>query len=175
MACSEIWGISDVGSQRALHLTAEWPRLFPCLPRQHPSQHKLDAPLDFERRCSLICITIAHNAKTVSLCGWLGSDQSLYSSLKSNALHWHNEHDGIPNHWCLHCLLNCWFRRKSKKTSKLRVTGLCEGNSPVTVYFPAQKANNVENVSIWRHYVDAIMCIYIYISCVLLTPMCTLK
>ena len=29
-------------------------------------------------------------------------------------------------------LLNRLFRRRSKKTSKLRVTGLCEGNSPVT-------------------------------------------
>ena len=30
------------------------------------------------------------------------------------------------------CLLNRLFRRRSKKTSKLSVTGLCEGNSPVT-------------------------------------------
>ena len=30
------------------------------------------------------------------------------------------------------------FRRKSKETSKLRVTGLCAGNSPVTGEFPAQ-------------------------------------
>ena len=38
-----------------------------------------------------------------------------------------------------------------KKTSKLRVTGLCEGNSPVTGEFPAQMASNAENVSIsWR-------------------------
>ena len=29
------------------------------------------------------------------------------------------------------------FRRRSKKTSKLRVTGLCAGNSPGTVEFPA--------------------------------------
>ena len=36
-----------------------------------------------------------------------------------------------------------------KKTSKLRVTGLCEGNSPVTGEFPAQMASNAENVSIW--------------------------
>ena len=33
----------------------------------------------------------------------------------------------------------------SKKTSKLRVTGLCEGNSPVTGEFPAQRASNAEN------------------------------
>ena len=40
------------------------------------------------------------------------------------------------------------------KTSKLRVTGLCEGNSPVTDGFPAQRASNEENVSIWwRHHV----------------------
>ena len=39
------------------------------------------------------------------------------------------------------------------RTSKLRVTGLCEGNSPVTGEFPAQIASNAENVSIWwRHH-----------------------
>ena len=32
-------------------------------------------------------------------------------------------------------------RRRSKKTSKLRVTGLCEGNSPVAGEFPTQKAS----------------------------------
>ena len=43
--------------------------------------------------------------------------------------------------------------RKSKKTSKLRVTGLCAGNSPVTGEFPAQRASNADNVSIWwRHH-----------------------
>ena len=34
------------------------------------------------------------------------------------------------------------FRRRSKKTSNLRVTGLCAGNSPVTGEFPAQMASN---------------------------------
>ena len=43
--------------------------------------------------------------------------------------------------------------RKSKKIAKLRVTGLCVGNSPLTGEFPAQMASNVENVSIWwRHH-----------------------
>ena len=36
-----------------------------------------------------------------------------------------------------------------KNPSKLLVTGLCEGNSAVTGEFPAQRASNVENVSIW--------------------------
>ena len=40
-----------------------------------------------------------------------------------------------------------------KKTSKLRVTGLCAGNSPGTGEFPAQMASNAENFSIWwRHH-----------------------
>ena len=41
-----------------------------------------------------------------------------------------------------------YSRRVSKKTSKLRVTGLCAGKSPVTGEFPAQRASNTENVSI---------------------------
>ena len=47
------------------------------------------------------------------------------------------------------------FRRRSKKTSKLRVTGLYVGNSPGTGDFPAQMASNAENVTIWwRHHVE---------------------
>ena len=39
------------------------------------------------------------------------------------------------------------------ETSKLHVTGLCAGNSPVTGEFPAQKASNAENATIWwRHH-----------------------
>ena len=42
---------------------------------------------------------------------------------------------------------------RSKKTSKLRVTGLYVGNSLVTGKFPAQRASNAENGSIWwRHH-----------------------
>ena len=47
-----------------------------------------------------------------------------------------------------------YSRHRSKKTSKLRVTGLHVGNSPVTGEFPAQRASNAENVFIWwRHHV----------------------
>ena len=41
-------------------------------------------------------------------------------------------------------LFNRLFGRRTKKTSKLRVTGLCAGNSPVTGEFPAQMASNAE-------------------------------
>ena len=57
------------------------------------------------------------------------------------------------NHQPHDCLLNRLFRRRSKKTQKLRITGLCEGNSPVTGGFPTQRASNAEKVSIgWRHH-----------------------
>ena len=71
-----------------------------------------------------------------------------------SSLQWrHNGHDGVSNHQPHDCLLNLLFRRRSKKTSKLRVTGLCAGNSPVTGEFPAQRVSNAENASIrWRHH-----------------------
>ena len=51
--------------------------------------------------------------------------------------HWrHNDHDGVSNHQPQGCLRNRLFRRRSKKTSKLRVTGLCVGNSPGPVNSP---------------------------------------
>ena len=69
------------------------------------------------------------------------------------SLQWrHNDRDGLPNHRRLGSLLNRLFRRRSKKISKPRVTGLCEGNSPVSAEFPSQRTSNTKTVSIWwRH------------------------
>ena len=44
----------------------------------------------------------------------------------------------VSSHRHLDCLLSRLFMRRSKKTPKLRVTGLCEGNSPMTGEFPAR-------------------------------------
>ena len=58
-------------------------------------------------------------------------------SCRPQSLHWrHNDHDGVSNHQPHGCLLNRLFRRRSKKISKLRVTGLCEGSSPGPVNSP---------------------------------------
>ena len=74
------------------------------------------------------------------------------------SLQWrHNGRDDIWNHQPHECLLNRLFRCRWKKTSKLRFTGLCEGNSPVTGEFSAQRVSNAENVAIWwRH--DVMTC-----------------
>ena len=53
------------------------------------------------------------------------------------SLRWrHNGRDSVSNHQPHHCLLNHLSRRRSKETSKLRVTGLCAGNSPGPVNSP---------------------------------------
>ena len=70
------------------------------------------------------------------------------------SLQWrHNEHDGVPNHQRLDCLLNRSFRRRSnQRKPKIGVTGHCEGNPSLTIGFPSQRTSDAENVSIWwRH------------------------
>ena len=83
----------------------------------------------------------------------------LYSFCHRLPLRWrHNGHDDISNHQPHHSLLNGLFGHRSNKTSKLRVTDFCAGNSPGCGEFPTQMASNAENVSIWwRHHV----CIWI--------------
>ena len=96
-----------------------------------------DKPSTEKNICSLThkCVTRPHWNKAVSL-------------------QWRDDkRDGVSNHQPHDCLLNRLFRPRSNKASKLRVTGLCPGNSPVTGEFPAQMASSAENVSIWwRHH-----------------------
>ena len=70
-------------------------------------------------------------------------------------LQWRNdEREDVSNHRRLDCLLN----RYSGNTSKLRVTGLCEGNSPVTGEIPSQRGSNAENVSTWWRHQTFVSC-----------------
>ena len=73
----------------------------------------------------------------------------LLTSTYITTLQWrHNGHDGVSNQQCLDCSLSRWSRRRSKKTSKFCVAGLCEGNS-LTGEFSSQRASNAEIVFIW--------------------------
>ena len=87
-------------------------------------------------------------------------------------LQWrHNEHDSVSNHQPHDCLHKHLIRDRSKKTSKLRVTGLCAENSPVTGEFPAQRASNTENVSIWWRHHDSAVIYYIVYTCLFIFGM----
>ena len=54
------------------------------------------------------------------------------------------------------------FGRRSNKASKLRVPGICAGNSPVTGEFPAQTASNAENI-----FIDDVIMKYLFLTCLL--------
>ena len=90
------------------------------------------------------------------------------ASIQHFPLRWrHNDHAGVSNHQPHGCLLNRLYRRTSKKTSKLRVTGLCA--------VPAQMASYAENVSIWwRHHVKIYVTPMMLISS-LYNLVCTLE
>ena len=104
--------------------------------------------------CGDVLVTDVHRDLIV-IVFWLFHYIPMYNG-SQESLQWrHNGHDGVSNHQHGDCLLNRLFGRRSKKTSKLRVTGLCAGYSPGTGEFPAQMASNAENASIWwRHHVN---------------------
>ena len=74
-----------------------------------------------------------------------------------STLQWrHIECHGVWNQRRLDCLLNRLFRRRSKKTSKLRVTWSLAFVREIHQWpiFPSQRASNAENVPIlWRYHV----------------------
>ena len=88
---------------------------------------------------------------------WITAQQFSYQKINLKTVHkmsaswvllplqWHHDgRDGVSNHQPHHFVLNGLFRRRSKEPSKLRITGLCAGNSPETGEFPAQVASNAE-------------------------------
>ena len=98
------------------------------------------------------CLTITDICANFNETHWRHHHQ--VNSLRHISLQWrHNDHDGVSNHQPHGCLLNRLFRRRSKKTSKPRVTRLLWGEFTGTGEFPAQRASYAENVSIWwRHH-----------------------
>ena len=97
-----------------------------------------------------------HWGRYVSYCHimvWIIQARTQSRSSVKPLLWRHNGRDGVSNHQPHDCLLNHSFRRRSKQTSKFRVTSLCAWNSPLTGEFPAQMASSAETVSIWwRHH-----------------------
>ena len=65
---------------------------------------------------------------------------------ETHSLQWrHNERHGVSNRRRLDCFLNHLFRHRSKKTPKLRVSGLYGGKPPVTgvIMFYCKQPNPV--------------------------------
>ena len=74
------------------------------------------------------------------------------------ALQWrHNERDGVSNHRSSVC------SGADQRKHQFRVTGLCEGNLPVTGGFPSQRASDAENVSIWWRHHGFVFCCFVLV------------
>ena len=92
-----------------------------------------------DRRVIVPALPLRNIYDTTALRVILGDNKTFFDlyAVCYLALLWrHNDHDGVSNHQPRCCLLNRLFRRRWKKTSKLRVTGLCVGNSPGPVNSP---------------------------------------
>ena len=134
---------------------------------QQPLQNVSIAHLTETELFLSILITNTHNGHRQNLNSWAVSVKCTHgymfaSKVKKINIIWqahmswifpsqwrHNESDGVSNHQRLYCLFRGWFKRRSKKASKLRINALCEGNSPMTGELPVQRASNAENGSIW--------------------------
>ena len=133
--------------------------MFYCIRRCQPYIPLLDCscrPLQTKRSCKC---WIGPGWRKRSRSPWRWSYRHSCQAARKTVwiLQWrHNEPDGVSNHQPHDCLPKRSFRHISKKTSKLRVTGLCEGNSPLTGEFPAQRASNAENASIWWRHHDSL-------------------
>ena len=93
-------------------------------------------------KCCVCRVRNMRESFDTQLCCWsfISDNTSAITSRWRN-----NGRDGVSNHQPRHWLLNCLYRSISKKTSKLRATGPCAGNSPVAGEFPAAlKASNAK-------------------------------
>ena len=105
-------------------------------------------------QCLYLCIYHLNLPYSAWLIRWYSGNHTVVS-LTVTENHYSNfilSAKATQNNWRLGCLLMRLFRRRSMRTSKPHVTGLCERNPPVTDGFPSQRASNAENVSIWRHH-----------------------
>ena len=139
-----------------------------CVTKVVPSHSKCMQP------CVIAAATLAHTIRqqlvqfiliffvcfTYRDCSWC--IHAIWMRIISSMdlpLRWrHNRRSRVSNHQPHECLHNRLFRRRSKKTPKLRITGRCVVNSPGTGEFPAQMASDAENVSIWSWLVLKQLC-----------------
>ena len=98
------------------------------------------------RKCFHLMTLLSQLSKTIGIVvrSDLFFDVQLVTRLRHSSQWRHNGHHSVWNHQPDHCLLHHLFRCRSKKSPKLRVIGLCAGNSPVIGEFPVQMASNAD-------------------------------
>ena len=128
----DIWRIKNLLSFQSWKHLSESPHIF------NPATYKT---ICWYRTTLKVSLSLTNNDNRKVYREFKATRSQILSAphtLYTMTLQWrHNGHDSVSNHQPHDCLLNHLFRRISKKTSKLRVTGLRAGNSPGTGEFPA--------------------------------------
>ena len=138
-----IFSQSSLGMLHSINSFRDWMRRGRCIPSQRAS-------IAGSVSISWHHYVIVHYVKTVLKVLERDTVSKYMKAHLWRTLQWrHKGRDSVSNHQPRDCLLNRLFRRRSKKTSKHPVIGLCAGNSPLTGEFPAQMASDAENASIW--------------------------
>ena len=121
----------DVGKGSRRNSHAMWFHTAP--PTQHGQNHNQSAIITNKSSVVNQTINIIANICEVLWIALIFHLKRIYAYKVVKSLQWrHNDRDSVSNHQPHDCLLNRLFSRRSMKTSKLRVTDLCSGNSPVT-------------------------------------------
>ena len=104
-----------------------------------------DTDLNLQEHCRMsftacVCLRSHHKRAMSKWCGVYTRVIHLCNRFQTAcaiSLRWrHNVCDSVSNHQPYDYLMNRLFRHRSKKTSKLRITGLCAGKSPGPVNSP---------------------------------------
>ena len=119
-----------------------WLLLLQCLHGVHGPRYPLSTHSLFSAICRKRTISFRHWPSPCSPIDRKNTQKTCEALQRR-----HNEGGGVSNHQPHECLLGRLFRHTWKKTSKLRVTGLC-----VWGIHWWQRASNAGNVSVWwRH------------------------
>ena len=112
-----------------------------------------------------------HSSAEIGISKTKGNPPTSVCTHSRNAVKWthfqtplqwrHNERDGVSNPQPHECLLNRLIKAQIKGNIKTPRHWLCEGNSPVTGEFPAQRTCSAEKVSIWWRHHDILITIFL--------------
>ena len=126
--CSKVWFLATVTTPTPHDLTRESHRVSASSPsaksRRRAPRFSFEAAKS--RLSFVVCILLEMIYNNVVAATATTATTTTTRTRMTNALQWrHNGRDGISNHRSHHCLLNRLFTHRSKKITKLRVTGLC--------------------------------------------------
>ena len=103
----------------------------------------------------IIVLSDQEDQSWLYICAWFlyGVTCSRYQIILFELQWHHNEHNCIPNHWCLNLFTQPFGQVQIKENIKAPRHWLLWGELTGDKWIPHQSTSNMENVSIWwRHH-----------------------